>query len=212
MDSCGSLDSHTHHVYATLEPPEENRENTAAVHREGLARSRDLHLMATSHDNLIDDHEGAYHGRRGSTPGQANPLGNLRHITGSSPNLLRVTSGAQRSPPSLYHGASGSNLHSIGNPTGRQRSPQDRLMAPDSKHRRPLGGVQRKRSTPSPIETLTTPLDHEPKIMIPPSPTQVPTTLRAVASDIRRLPNRFDSNSCLDPSSAGAQGRRESLV
>lgn len=202
VDSCGSLDSHTHHVYATLEPTSEDGDNPA-VHREALAKSRDLYLMATSSNNLmVDDHD-VCHGRRGSTPSQANPLGNLRYITGSSPNLLRATSNTQRSPPPLSHGASGSNLLDIGH---RQRAPGERF------NRRPLGGIQRKRSTPSPVEPLTMPLDHEPRIMVPLSPTQVPSGLRAVANDIRRLPNRFDSSSLLDPSSVGAGSRRESLV
>jgi hypothetical protein len=149
VDSCGSLDSHTHHTYATLEPPPTleppsetgssgDHTPTAAL-RGDKRRSRDLHLMATSHDSVDESsvtrmrlmamsrdsvtdcsycstsrggrpHEDSlYHSRRGSTPGQPTPLRHSRPITGSSPNLFRVQH-SPPAPPHHHHAQSGSNI------------------------------------------------------------------------------------------------------
>ena len=217
VDSCGSLDTGTYHHYAILEPPWEST-NNPVVHREKMSRSRDLQLMATSQDSVINEDD-VFHSRRGSTPSHANPLGSSsRKITGSSPNLLNATPN-RRSPPIVSHQRSGSHLPTFGVPMGthnKRRMPlQDGspTVTPDSKHYRPLVHHQRKHSTPSP--TLITPLDHEPIIMVPPSPsTQVQPSFRGVANDIRRLPNRFENTTSLpDPNSAATQPvPRESLV
>jgi hypothetical protein len=233
VDSCGSLDSHTHHDYATLEPPSDRIDEPIAL-QEPSRRSRDLSSLYTN--SQVNVHESwklreddpfeddPYHARRSSTPSRTtkhSPLSSSRQVMGSSPNLLRPTHGPRQPSLGLSKCASGSNLLSTNPVTshnGRRRtSSQDRPTSstPDSKHYRPLGGVvrnQRKRSTPSPVGTPITPLDHEPRIMVPPSPTQVPPSLRGLAHEIRRLPNRFENNALLDPSTAVTHIRRESLV
>lgn len=253
VDSCGSLDSHTHHTYAMLEPPptleppsetESSTEQPAVNLRDKRTRSRELQLMATSHDSVnestsatvrmrlmamshdsIDEFSAAsrtrgseedpYRSRRGSTPSNHTPLGGLRPITGSSPNLLRV----QHSPPALHHQlGSGSNL--LGH--SRQRfmverpsstSPEGRFWTPVTGGSRPIGGVvcQRKLSSPNLLDTAGSPPSWEPRIMTPLSPTHPPPSFHGIAKEIRRLPNRFDGH--LDQSAAGGvEGRRESLV
>ena len=232
VDSCGSLDSRTYHHYAILEPPSEMTKEPAI--RKQSSSSRELPtLYIASQDSVheswmlgedpFDDDQ--YQSRRSSIPSRSTEHSPLRsgyrshQMTGSSPNLLCTTSGTRRSPPALSQPMAGSHLLTVSKPASRHnrwRTPRERPASttPDSKHYRPLGGVvisERKNSTLSSSGTPTTPLDHEPRIMIPPSPTQVPPSFRGLANEIRQLPNRFNNN-MLDPSSAGTHGHRESLV
>lgn len=234
VDSCGCLDSHSYHDYATLEPPpnleppSDSGIHSAVILRE---RARDKKMLAMSYDSVNDPSSSGqvfdddlYHSRRSSTPGRATkPFGYSRQITGSSPNLLRTTSGTngtQRSPPSISHQTSSGSPAAggsvpLGSHNHRFRLINDRpsSTSPDSKQYRPRV-IQQHKSTPNVVESPTIgSYDREPRIMAPPSPTKTPPSFHKMVNDIHRLPNRFENTNFLDPSSAGAtQGRRESLV
>lgn len=209
VDSCGSLDSRTHD-YAILEPPDKTTEKA-------LQQSDELEdlpmLQVLSQDSHQYD-EDPYESRRSSVPSGSTRLVPLsggyksQKITGSSPNLLL-------SPPPLSQPMTRMKARSSNRIWALQERPSS--TTPDKQYR-PRGIVknQRKISTPSlssPIPTsTTTSVDHEPKIMVPPAPTQVLPSFRGLANEIRRLPNRFESNTTHDPSSGATCGRRESLV
>ena len=220
VDSCGSLDSHSHR-YATLEegekveeePERRERLQVPEVPSRRAASQERIHLV-----QLEDPERQKY--RRGSSPiRNVSPLCNdflSQQSMGSSPNVLRSSS---RSPPSLSQPMSSIRHQPVVRPEPSPRGRRQPHERPSNERRtsmtptingksRVLGGFLRnRRKISAPATTiLKSPLEHESRTVAPTSPTQ---NFRGLGNDMRRLPNRFDH--VLDHSASG-HSRSESLV
>lgn len=220
VDSCGSLDSHSHH-YAILEAGDKVEEEAERGQRLQVHEVPSRRAASQERIHFVQLEDPDYGERpkfrRGSSPiRNVSPLCNdflSQQSMGSSPNVLRSSS---RSPPSLSQPMSGIRhqpvLRPEPSPRGR-RQPHSRPSHEQSSSTTPsknrlLGGLLRnRRKVSAPAATiLKSPLEQEPRTLVPTTLTQ---NSGGLGNDMRRLPNRFDH--VLDHSASG-HCRRESLV